>query len=181
MFKFFARRALKRFSDHYSFDVSYLHYMLEYSPSAFFKFSKIADLAKHSESAPANATSAAALVGAVVEDCGPCTQLTVNMAMEAGVDHKQIEAVLTRNVFAMEADTALAFRFADAVVRRAPEMDEMRDAIRAQWGEKGVIDLTLHLQLARLYPMVKAGFGYAKSCQRVEIEDSPVDVVKEAA
>ncbi len=181
MLKFFAKRALKRFSEHYDFDVSYLRYMLEHSPSAFFKFSKVSTVAMHCESAPVAAASAAALVGAIAEDCGPCTQLTVNMAIEAGMGRDQIEAVLTRNVPAMSADTALGFRFANAVVLDLQELDELRDAVRAQWGEKGVIDLTLHLQMARLYPMVKAGLGYAKTCQRIEIAESPVDVVKEAA
>ena len=82
----------------------------------------------------------------------------------------------------MSDTTRLAFRFADAVVRRAVEAeDEFRDAVRAQWGEKGVIDLTLALQLGRMFPMVKAGLGYAKECRRVTVDGQNVDVVKQAA
>jgi len=67
-------------------------------------------------------------------------------------------------------------------VRRAVEAeDEFRDAVRAQWGEKGVIDLTLALQLGRIFPMVKAGLGYAKECRRVTVDGHNVDVVKQAA
>ena len=181
MFKFFANRWLNRFSDHYDYDVSYLRHMLDVSPSAFFKFSKLNGAAAHREAAPADAAFAASLVGAVAEDCGPCAQLVVNMALEAGVDRDQIEAVLTRNVAAMNSDTALGFRFAEAVVDRLPEADEVRDAIRAQWGAKAVIDLTMTIQIGRLYPMVKTALGYAKTCQRLEIDEEFVDVVKEAA
>jgi len=68
------------------------------------------------------------------------------------------------------------------MVRRAVEAEDgFRDAVRAQWGEKGVIDLTLALQLGRIFPMVKAGLGYAKECRRVTVDGHNVDVVKQAA
>ncbi len=123
----------------------------------------------------------AKLVGALAEDCGPCTQLCVDMALEAGMPKDQIEAVLRQDPRAMNSATVLAFRFADAVVRRSADDDEFRDAIRAQWGEKGVIDLTLALQMGRMFPMVKAGLGYAKECRRVTVDGHDVDVVKQAA
>ena len=82
----------------------------------------------------------------------------------------------------MSDTTRLAFRFADAVVRRrAAEEDEFRDAVRAQWGQKGVIDLTLALQMGRMFPMIKAGLGFAKECRRVTVDGHNVDVVKQAA
>jgi len=59
--------------------------------------------------------------------------------------------------------------------------DEHRDAIRARWGEKGLIDLTLALQMGRMFPMVKSGLGYAKECRRVTVGGRSVDVVKQAA
>ncbi len=181
MLRFFAERALKSFSDRYDYDVSYMRHMLKVSPSAFFKFAKLTALSQHCEAAPKDALFAAKLVGAVAEDCGPCVQFAVNMAREAGVDPEQIEAVLKRDRAAMSADTALGFQFADAVVHRAPSEDEVRDVVRTQWGEAAVIDLTLAVQIGRIYPMVKAGLGFSKTCGRVRIDDAPVDVVKEAA
>ena len=93
----------------------------------------------------------------------------------------QIEAVLRRDPRAMSNDIVLGFQFADAVVRRSADDDKYRDAVRAQWGEKGVIDLTLALQMGRMFPMVKAGLGYAKECRRVIVDGHNVDVVKQAA
>ena len=66
-----------------------------------------------------------------------------------------------------------------APVRR--DGGRFRDAVRAQWGQKGVIDLTLALQMGRMFPMVKAGLGYAKECRRVTVDGNNVDVVKQAA
>jgi len=176
-----ARRALRAYGKRYGYDVSYLEMMLNESPSAFFKFAPVAKASAHREVVPVEATFAAKIVGTLAEDCGPCTQLVVDMALEAGMTKDQIEAVLRRNPRAMNDATMLGFRFADAVVRRLAHDDEYRDAVRAQWGQKGVIDLTLALQLSRMFPMVKAALGYAKECRRVVVDGSTVDVVKQQA
>ncbi|WOH46760.1 hypothetical protein [Bradyrhizobium sp. sBnM-33] len=176
-----ARRSLRAFAKRYGYDVSYLEMMLNESPTAFFKFAPIMKAAAHREAVPIDASFAAKIVGALAEDCGPCTQLVVDMALEAGMAKDQIEAVLRRDPRAMNDATMLGFRFADAVVRRSANDDEFRDAVRAQWGPKGVIDLTIALQLGRMFPMVKAGLGYAKECRRVSVNGHNIDVVKQAA
>ena len=176
-----ARRTLRAFARRYGYDVSYLLMMLNHSPAAFFKFAPLMKAAAHREAVPIDASFAAKIVGALAEDCGPCTQLVVDMALEAGMAKDQVEAVLRRDPRAMSDTTRLAFRFADAVARRSIDDEEFRDAVRAQWGEKGVIDLTLELQLGRMFPMVKAGLGYAKECRRVTVDGQNVDVVKQAA
>lgn len=176
-----ARRTLRAFATRYGYDVGYLEMLLTESPSAFFKFAPLMKASAHREVAPVAASFAAKITGALAEDCGPCTQLVVDMALEAGMARDQIEAVLRHDPRAMNDTTRLAFRFADAVVRRAAEEDEFRDAVRAQWGQKGVIDLTLALQMGRMFPMIKAGLGFARECRRVTVDGHDVDVVKQAA
>lgn len=176
-----ARRELKAFADHYDYNVSYMANMLDVSPEAYFKFAAITDLAQHREAAPVDATFAAKLSGALAEDCGPCVQLVVRMAQEAGMDDRQIEAVLTRDPGIMEPETLLGFRFADSLVRRKPDLDGIRDEVELRWGEAAVIDLTFAVQIGRVFPMVKAGLGFAKTCERVQIGNHTVDVHKEAA
>ena len=176
-----ARRSLRAFAERYGYDVSYLEMLLNESPAGFFKFAPIMKASAHREAVPVDASFAAKIVGALAEDCGPCTQLVVDMALEAGMPREQIEAVLRREPRAMNEATTLGFRFADAVVRRSADDEEFRDAVKAQWGQKGVIDLTMALQLGRMFPMVKAGFGFAKECRRVSVSGHDVDVVKQAA
>lgn len=176
-----ARRMLRAYGKRYGYDVSYLEMMLDDSPAAFFKFAPIMKASAHREAVPVDAAFAAKMVGALAEDCGPCTQLVVDMALEAGMPTDQIEAVLRRDPRAMNEATTLGFRFADAVVRKAAEDDEFRDVVRAQWGQKGVIDLTLALQMGRMFPMLKASLGYAKECRRVTVDGHNFDVIKQAA
>jgi hypothetical protein len=176
-----ARRILRATSKRYGYDTSYLEMMLKESPSAFFKFARVVKAAGHREVVPVEASFAAKLVGALAEDCGPCTQLVVDMALEAGMPQDEIEAVLRRDLPSMNSATALGFQFGDAVARRSADGDEHRDAVRTRWGEKGVIDLTLALQMGRMFPMVKSALGYAKECRRVTVSGHNVDVVKQAA
>ncbi|MGO9358489.1 MAG: hypothetical protein ACLP1D_12575 [Xanthobacteraceae bacterium] len=176
MLKFVARRMLRQFRTHYNYDTSYMETMLREAPAAFFKFAKLMSIARYREVVPVEACFAAKLVGALKEDCGPCTQLVVDMAREAGVADDQIEAVLSAAPAAMTTATALGYHFARAVADRTADDDVCRDAVRGQWGEKGVIELTLALQVGRIFPMVKAGLGHAMACRRVVIGGRPVDV-----
>jgi hypothetical protein len=81
----------------------------------------------------------------------------------------------------MSDATCLAFRFATAVVRRSAEGDELRDVVRAEWGQKGVIDLTMALQMSRIFPMVEAALGYHRECRRVTVDGHHVQIIKQAA
>ncbi len=181
MLKFLARRMMDKFSRRYDYDVSYMRHMLDVSPAAVFKFNKIAAMAQHGERAPKEALFTARLCGVLEEDCGPCVQLGVTMGREAGVPASDIAAVLKGDKSAMSPSVKTAFEFCRAVLARNGDDDAAREAVRAQWGEAGVIDLTLAMQASRLYPMVKAGLGYAKTCQQVRVEGMTVAVVKNAA
>jgi hypothetical protein len=181
MRKFLARRMLRAFNRRHGYDTSYLETMLEESPAAFFKFAPVMKAAAHREVVPREACFAAKITGAIAEDCGPCTQLTVDLALGAGMPRDQVEAVLRRDIGKMNPVVALGFQFAEAVIKRKFDADRYRDAIRLRWGEKGVIDLTLALQMGRLFPMVKLALGYAKECRRVAVAGHQIDVVKQAA
>jgi hypothetical protein len=181
MRSFIARRMLRSFSKRYGYDMGYVETILKKSPAAFFKFAPLIKAANHHEVVPAEARFAAKITGALSEDCGPCTQLAVDMALEAGVSKDQIEAVLRRDIRAMSPETALGFQFASAIVHRSADDERYRDAVRARWGEKGVIELAMGLQLGRMFPMLKFALGYAKECRRVTVAGHQVDVIKQAA
>jgi hypothetical protein len=181
MRSFFARRVLRATSRRYHYDVGYLDHLLKESPAAFFKFAGLAKASSHREVVPVEASFAAKISGAMAEDCGPCAQLTVDMALEAGMAKDQIQAVVRRDIPAMNVETALGFGFARAVLDRSDDQDEQRKAVRARWGEKGVIDLAMALQMGRMFPMMKLALGYAKECRRVRVDGREVDVVRQAA
>src|SRR5262249_22736538 len=135
----------------------------------------------HRKVVPVDASFAAKITGALHEDCGPCTQLVVDMALEAGMPNDQIEHVLNRRTSQMNEATRTGFRFAKAVCERSADEDDTREAVRAKWSNEGLVELTLGLQVGRIFPMVKAGLGFARECRRVVVRGRNVDVVKQAA
>jgi hypothetical protein len=46
-------------------------------------------------------------------DCGPCTQLVCNMALEERVDPDVIAAVVTADLNALDTETALTVQFTE--------------------------------------------------------------------
>jgi hypothetical protein len=61
---------------------------------------------------------------------------------------------LTGDSGSMRPTVALAYRYADAVLHRRTDVAAARDAVRTEWGDRGLIDLAMNMQGARLYPMM---------------------------
>lgn len=177
---FSVEQGLRLLERRYDYNADYMRMMYRTSPAAFWKFSALFLPASHRSAAPVEGYFAAKLVGALSEDCGPCTQLVVNMAREAGVAGDQLTAVLTRDEAAMSAATRLGWRFATAVCERLESEDEAREAVRQAWGDAGLIDLSLAVAVGRVYPMTKAGLGFAKECRMVNVGGEVVGVVHAA-
>lgn len=169
MMAFAARRLIDLMAMRLNSDMSYLKALHAASPRAFGKFLKIAALGSHREVVPVAASHAARLAGVAFEDCGPCVQIAVDLALAEGMDDSAILAVLAMDVGHMPKDVALAFHFARAILTRSADLDEARVRVRERWGDKGVVDLTMATQINRIYPMIKLGLGFAQSCQRVVV------------
>lgn len=175
-FRPLVRAGLRRYARRYDYDASYLEALVDRAPVPFLLFTGILPVASYRSTAPAAAWYAAKIVAAVSEDCGPCTQLVVNMAREHHVPDDALRAVLERDTSAMDDDVRLAVRFAEAVIGRTSDEDDARDAVRARWGDEGVVDLALGIAVGRVFPMTKAGLGFAKECRLVRIDAAPVVV-----
>ncbi len=174
MIGWLVRRILDRFARKWSYDVRYMRAMFEASPAAFRKFGAVSRLSGHRQAVPVAAAHTARLVGVMHEDCGPCTQLVADMASAAGMADDQIVAVLSADLSTMRDDVALGYTFARALVERRTDLADVREKVRHHWGDRGVIDLTFAAQMTRIYPMVKAGMGYAEACGIVSIGGASV-------
>jgi hypothetical protein len=106
------------------------------------------------------------------EDCGPCTQLVVDMARADGVPDALLRAVLQDDhaaIQAVDADTALAAHFARCWTSHSPSLADARDALRRRFGERGLASLALAMSGARMFPMIKSALGHGQACQRVQV------------
>jgi len=108
MVKWLMSRGIAAFERRWNYDASYVHEIIEASPRAAWMFSRAAAIGKYRKDVPVAAWAAAAITAVRHEDCGPCTQLGVSMAEQAGVDVKVLRAVLTEDPAAMPDEVALA-------------------------------------------------------------------------
>ena len=181
MLKWFIRNRINSFEKTFEYDMTYARELLATDLSAFLAFAKIQAMGNYTKGVPRDVRYAAKLVGTMAEDCGPCTQLMVTMAIKDGVDPKTLSAVLRSDDAAMTDDVRLGAQFARAALAHDPAADELREQIVAKWGHKALITLAFALTLARIYPTMKYALGHGKACQRIQVAGTPVVVVRSAA
>lgn len=169
-------RQIDRLESRWSYDADYMRHVLRAAPGSFLKFGLVAGMVD-AKAAPAAALAAAKLVGTLAEDCGPCTQVVVDMATAETVDPAVLRSVLAGDEAAMGPDAALAWRFARAsLARDLDAADPLREEIVARWGDRGLVAISLALTTGRMYPTLKYALGYGKACSRITVEGHPVPV-----
>jgi hypothetical protein len=174
MLKAFLSRQIDSFEKAWTYDASYMRELLDLSPWAYIQFGFVTALGRRRE-APVEAMAAAGLVGTLSEDCGPCTQISADIAARSGVRPQVIRGVLAGDPEAMGPDAWLAYRFAKAsLARDLMAADPLREEIVRRWGQKALVALGLTLTTARMYPTLKYALGHGRTCSRVMVEGTPV-------
>ena len=179
MIKWFLRRWITTFEQTWNYDAAYMHEVLDADPKALLAFSKVAGVSRYRKDVPPAAYFAAAITGTMAEDCGPCTQLTIDMAARAGVAPSVLRAVVARDFAALPADAALGARFADATLRHAAEADGLRDEVVRRWGKRALVSLAFAVTGARIFPTLKYALGHGRACTRVIVGGESRPVLRE--
>jgi len=176
MIKWFLSRWIAKFERTWNYDANYLRDLLDADTRAMMAFGKVAALSSYQKDVPPAAYAAAGIVGTMTEDCGPCTQLVIDMAQRNGVDPNILRAIVARDFAAMPFDVALAARFAEATLRHAPEADDLREEVVRRFGKRGLVSLAFAMTASRLYPTLKYALGRGHACTRVTVggETRPV-------
>ena len=179
MLKWFLRRWIDKFERTWNYDASYMREVLEADPRALMTFSKVQGIANYRKDVPLAAYCAAGIVSAMAEDCGPCTQLAIEMAQREGVDPAILRAIVKRDLTAMPYEVALALRFAEASLQRAPEADALREEVVRRFGKRGLISLSFALVGGRVFPTLKYALGHGRTCTRLTIGGEQQPVLRE--
>ncbi|MFO0611794.1 MAG: hypothetical protein U0414_04340 [Polyangiaceae bacterium] len=174
MIKWWIGRKLAAFEREFDYDMSYARDVLAADLGAFMKFARAAELSGYRKGVPADVAFAVKLVGTLVEDCGPCTQLMVTMALKEGVDRRTIAAVLRGDLDALSPDVRLGVEFGRASLAHDPAADPLREEIVRRFGQRGLVSIAFCLVSARLYPTLKYALGHGRSCQRVVVAGEPI-------
>jgi hypothetical protein len=176
MLKWLIDRRLDAFARSYEYDVSYLRALLEIDLRAFLAFARLSGVSTYCKGAPVDAWYAAKICGAMAEDCGPCTQLVVNMAERAGVTPAVLQAIVGGRQSELPESPQLAWRFARATLAHDAAAATLREQVVARWGQRGLVSLAFALVSSRLYPTLKYALGFGHACTRVVVSGQPVAV-----
>ncbi len=148
----------------YNYDAGYMHAVIDSSPTLAREFSHIPKLSQYRKKAPVRLHALAGLAAAKSEDCGPCLQLGIDMSREAGVDAETLKRAV-KNPEQLSGDDKLVFDYATAVASNRPEAEPLREQVEKKFGRDVLIELAMAIATTRVYPALKRGLGYAKSCQ----------------
>jgi hypothetical protein len=181
MLSWLMKRRLDAFERDTGYDTTYVREMLAADVGAVMTLFKVQGMARYRKDVPREPWYAAALVGVLTEDCGPCTQLGITMAEREGVNPDTLRAIVAGDLRAMPDDVVLAYRFAKASLAHDAAADELREEIVKRWGQRGLISLAFALTSSRVYPTVKYALGHGKTCTRLTVGGKPLPVLKEAA
>lgn len=181
MLNWLMKRRLDAFERDYGYDASYVRDMLAADVKAVMAIWKVQAMSHYRKDVPREPWYAAALVGSLAEDCGPCTQLGITMAEREGVAADTLRAIVAGDLRAMPDDVVVAYRFAKASLAHDAAADELRSEVVKRWGQRGLISLAFALASSRVFPTVKYALGHGKACARVTVAGKPLPVLKEAA
>jgi len=171
---------IRRFERHYDYDATYMHEIADASVPAFCKLALAQVMGSHREAISPDALFAARIAAVRFEDCGPCAQLVVNMALEAGVQPAMVRSIVARDLARLSDDAALGLRLADAVLAHE-STDGIRDEVVARFGEQGLITLAYAIATTRTYPTMKRALGHAHTCERLRVQGETVVAARAAA
>jgi hypothetical protein len=171
MIRYLFNKMLLAMKTRYDYDVHYMQDILKTSLGAFLKLMGFQTMSSHSGNLPPEPLYAARLRAIIWDDCGPCTQLVVNMALEEKVDPEMVRAIIDRNLDKLPEEIALVVQFTEFVLAHNPEADDLREQIVALWGQEGLITIAYCISSYRVYPALKYAMGYGKTCSRVTVNE----------
>lgn len=172
----FAERNLRKMEKRYDYSFDYVRHLWHVSRGAWRRFSfGFMWFATGRDSLPADAGAVAGIVSTLHADCGPCTQITVNMALEAGVSPAILSAAVSGDLNALPANLALIYRFTHAIVNGSYDAADMREDVLKLYGEKGLVDLASVIAAGQVYPTLKRTLGFGETCLKVTVDHTDVD------
>ena len=180
MLKWILHTMTRKFERAYDYDGTYMHEIVDLSAGAGLRLSALPFMSGYRDGAPAELWAGAALASSLDGDCGPCAQLTVDFALEAGVRPAALRACLAGEY--EEAGLAgLGFRFARAAIADDPETEVLRSQIVQRFGRRALVAVAFATATSRAYPVLKRAMGHGAACQRLDFGEGPSVAVRQAA
>lgn len=171
----FLRRKVTQFERANHYDMGYARAILEGNPRALVALQRAGALARYRGPLSNSARHGVKLVAALHEDCGPCLQLGVTLALADGVPRETIVSLICREP-TNDPDTDLVVNFSRAILAKDEHETELRERVVARFGRDGLTAVAFALTGTRMYPMLKAALGYAQCYPVVTVGEESIDL-----
>ena len=180
MLKWIVKKQLDKFTRRWAYDTGYAREIVdEAGVGAIMPMQALAKLGAYRK-APRDAYYGAALTAGKAADCGPCLQLGVKMAEDAGVNAATIRAILERDYAKLSKEALLGVELALATIARDGSGEEVRTEILRRWGRAGLVSLAYAILAAQAYPTFKYAIGYGHACERVRVGGETIAMGRDA-
>ncbi len=150
--------------------LEYLRVMARTSPGSLRRMAMCMPLAGYRRTVPAELLHLARIGAVLVEDCGECLQITVHVARKEGVAPDLIRNAVNGHTEALRADERDAWTLGRMLVSHDAAFEEVRSRVEARHGEAGIVEFSLAVASAQLFPTVKRGMGLSRSCDTDALE-----------
>lgn len=169
MIRRLALRQIDRFERQVGASLDYVRFMVKTSLRASLKFAKFVRLSSYRRVLSADTQAVAAIVATRAADCGPCVQMAVRLAQQSGASREVLAAAVERRPDDLPKDLGDVYRFAEAVTHQSHDLDELRERVRARYGDEGLVELALTIGFTTVFPITKRALGYAISCEQTTV------------
>jgi len=159
--------AFARFARQRGYDTAYMQEVTRTWPGAGLRYLFLPAITRLAGPAP-DIWAGAILASVLDGDCGSCAQLVCDDAVAMGVRPERLAACLRRD-FEAAGSVGLGYRFAEAVIRGAPEADKLRAEIRDCHGARAAIAAAFAAASGRVYPVLKRGLGHGGACRAIRL------------
>lgn len=159
----------RAFGRKYSYDVDYMHQVIDSSASAGLSLMLVPLVSQHRGPKAARGVWAGALLASTLDgDCGPCGQLVVDIALEQGVSAAALLAAIEGR-YDEAGDVGLGYLFAQAAMARSYQPNAYAGIIRERFGEHALVAASFAAASGRFYPVLKRGLGHGEACQQIDV------------
>lgn len=163
------REQIEAFGTAYAYDAGYLTRLLDDSPGAYETFTAAQAMSIYRDSLPLDAHFVARVATMQAADCGPCAQLNLRMAVEAGVDRTILRALIDEPNGLPEALRDVADH-AREVITGAVTDPERAGRLRACYGDAAFAELAMAIVGSQIYPATKRALDDAGVCERLHLD-----------
>jgi hypothetical protein len=157
------------FDNHYGYNSDYLRELLKYSPGAYETYEAFLPMASYRNASDLDVSFVSKIATMRTEDCGPCVQLNIRMALEAGVSKEIIKGALNKGA-GLSKELKDIYDFSVAVATNETIPSGLRETIESRWGKEVLMELAISIASTKIFPTLKRALGHARNCALADLE-----------